>query len=219
MNNPKHKIFDKIIKQIILRKVLNKAFVIWVNWIDWSGKTEFSNQLSNYLISKWYKTQIIHLDCFLNEKSIRYAWDIPEYEKFFYQSYNLNQILDELLIPISKWELINKTFDLLNVHTDKFELKTDFKIDSDTIVIFEWVFLFRNEFVEHLNYKIFLELSFDTQLNRAKIRDVPVFWEQILNKYQNKYIPAQKIYFAKFKPKEIANMIIDNEDFDNPKII
>ena len=42
--------------------------------------------------------------------------------------------------------------------------------------------------------------------------------KEILKRYQERYIPGQKIYFELEKPKAKADIIIDNNDFANPLI-
>ena len=38
-------------------------------------------------------------------------------------------------------------------------------------------------------------------------------------KYDNKYLPAQKKYLTEFQPSETANIIIDNSKWEYPKVI
>jgi uridine kinase len=42
---------------------------------------------------------------------------------------------------------------------------------------------------------------------------------EILEKYEQRYVPGQKLYFEEAKPREKANVILDNSDFENPIII
>ena len=214
----KFSIFDKIISGINSKKHNNKPFVVWINWIDWSWKTEFTKQLNNYLIQKWFKTQIIHLDDFHNPQAIRYAWDVPEYKKYFNQSFSCETIEKELLEPISNWKEVKKELKLMNLETDKYDLKKEYDIDSDTIVLFEWVFLFRDEFVDYLDYKVLIDIPFALSKIRANIRN-PELTNDDLKSYDIKYIPAQERYFKKCKPKYRADLVINNEDFNNPKIV
>ena len=216
--NKKYPIFDKIILDINKAKLDGKTFVIGINWIDWSWKTEFTKQFSDYLIQKWYKTQIIHLDDFHNPKKVRYAWEIPEYEKYFNQSFDCETIVKELLEQVKKWSKINKKLKLLNLETDEYDLEKEYGIDLDTIVLFEWVFLFRDEFIDFLDYKVLIDIPFNLSKVRAKIRNCKLT-DDDLKSYDIKYVPAQERYFNNFKPKEIANMLIDNENFESPKVV
>ena len=69
-----------------------------------------------------------------------------------------------------------------------------YSFDQNTIIIFEGVFLFRKELSPYIDYKIFLDISFEESKNRAKTRDVPVYGEEILTMYEEKYLPSQRRY-------------------------
>ena len=69
------------------------------------------------------------------------------------------------------------------------------------------------------NYKIFLEVPFTESKNRAGIRYVPIYGEQGLGKYDEKYFPAQKKYLEEYPPLITADMIIDNTNWDHPGVV
>lgn len=67
--------------------------------------------------------------------------------------------------------------------------------------------------------KIFLDISFDEVLKRAAKRDLSLLGKDVIEKYNNKYIPIPKLYIEKYNPKILSDIIIDNNDYWNPKII
>jgi uridine kinase len=105
---------------------------------------------------------------------------------------------------------------LLNLNTDKYEIEKDYAITEDTVVIFEGVFLFRKELLRYLEYKVFLDITFDEAKNRAITRDVPTYGEEILSRYDFKYLPAQRRYLEEYPPLQLADMIIDNCNWEYP---
>jgi len=78
--------------------------------------------------------------------------------------------------------------------------------------------LFRDEFIDFLDYKVLINISFDLSKIRAKIRN-PELTDDDLKSYDVKYIPAQEKYFEKYNPKNKANLIINNNNFNNPEIV
>jgi uridine kinase len=103
---------------------------------------------------------------------------------------------------------------VLDWKTDKYEIEKEFSFHQDTIVIFEGVFLFRKDLSPYIDYKIFIEIPFEESLRRAKTRDI----KEVFEKYNEKYLPAQKRYLEEYPPSETADMIIGNSDWENPKI-
>ena len=73
--------------------------------------------------------------------------------------------------------------------------------------------------LSYLEGKVFLHISFDEVLHRVKLRDVPKYGEGFLQKYSNKYIPIQKRYLSEEAPAQKSDLVINNEDYRNPKVL
>ena len=110
-----------------------------------------------------------------------------------------------------------KLFDLA---TDK-EDATFQKINKNTIILAEGVFLFRPEIAPLLHIKIYIHADFETILERVKVRDAHLMGspERVRARYERKYIPGQELYFKDVNPASVADIIVDNNDFENPEII
>ncbi|MFC1900210.1 hypothetical protein ACFLYN_01310 [Chloroflexota bacterium] len=207
-------IFEKILGQVAARKPEDKAFIVGITGIDCSGKTTFAESFNEFLVSKGFTTQIIHLDDFHNPTSYRYSGE-NQAENYFNKSFNIEKIINELLVPVQQKKAFSTKLTLLNLETDNYEIKKEYSINQDTIVVFEGVFLFREELAPYIDYKIFIEISFDESLIRARIRDE----KAILSKYDEKYLPAQKKYLDEYPPSETADMIIDNINWEYPRFV
>ena len=92
---------------------------------------------------------------------------------------------------------------------------------DDTVVLFDGIFMNRDELYHYWDISIFLEVSFQTVKNRAVSRDVKLFGteDEVLKKYQNRYIPGEIIYLEKCNPQERSDIVIDNNDYNNPTFI
>ena len=211
-------IFETIWHEMQKRKTNQRAFVTGITGIDNSGKSEFAKAFEKYLTEKGCKMQPVHLDDFHNLKSIRYSGDNPA-ENYYFNGFDINTIVEMLLIPIHQNKSFSITLKHLDRDTDQYETEKEYVFDPDTIVLFEGVFLFREEFSPYIDYNIFLDISPEESKRRAEIRDVPIHGIEILERYDEKYLPAQKKYLERFPPEVYADMIIDNTDFNNPKII
>ncbi len=213
MKDGKLPVFEKILDEIISRKQ-NRAFIVGITGIDTSGKTIFANSLEKFLVSRNYPVQAIHLDDFHNPMSIRYSGG-NQAENYFNKSFDIETIINKLLKPIRENIDFPTELTLLDLQTDKYEIRKEFSFSADTIVIMEGVFLFRKELSPYIDYGIFLEIPFEESKKRAKRRDI----EAVLKKYDEKYLPAQKKYLREYPPTKTADMLIDNSDWEHPKII
>ena len=111
-----------------------------------------------------------------------------------------------------------------------FDYRTEAKIDSKTrdaepgsILIMEGVFLFRPEIVRFWDVKLFLDIGFEESIARAVHRESDKAHlganKEIISKYKTRYIPGQQLYFEQVNPRETADIVIDNRDFENPQIV
>jgi HAD superfamily hydrolase (TIGR01549 family) len=206
-------IFEKILKETREKKPKDKAFVIGVNGIDGAGKTQFTEALEVFLKTQGELTQLIHLDDFHNPKAIRYAGS-DQADNYYNRSFNIGLVIDKLLSPMQKKQSISLKLKTLDLQTDKYTNERKYIIKPSTIVIFEGVFLFRKELAPYIDQKVFLHISFDESKRRAMIRDS----EADVKKYDEKYLPAQRKYLSEYPPAKVADIIIDNTNWDFPVI-
>lgn len=205
-------IFDKILAKTRAKKQKDKAYVIGINGIDGAGKTTFAESLENYLKAKEIATQLIHLDDFQFPKTIRYS-GTDQVDNYYNKSFNLDLVID-LLSPIQKKQPVSLKLKTLDLVTDKFTNEREYTIKPDTIVILEGVFLFRKELAPYIDLKIFLDIPFEECKKRAISRDS----QEIVEKYDAKYLPAQVKYLREYPPDKVADIIVENSNWDYPVI-
>ncbi len=209
----KRPIFEKILGEIKVRKDKNRPFVIGISGIDGAGKTEFAGAFEKFLNKQEFKTQAIHLDDFHNPKAIRYAGN-DQADNYYRRSFNIDLITEKLLKPLRQKRAFTTGMTLLDYLTDKYDVEREFSFERDTVVVFEGVFLFRKELAPYIDYKIFLDITFAESKKRSQGRDA----EEYIEKYDVKYLPAQAKYLKEYPPEDTADLIIDNADWEYPRI-
>lgn len=206
-------IFEKIAKAIDKMKSSGRAFVVGVNGIDNAGKTNFAQGLAKYLVSRGRKTMVLGLDDFHNSKAIRYSGRNPV-DNYYNKCFDLETIVNKFLTPIRQKEKVTVKISPVNYLTDEIMPEKKFKFDQETVIIFEGVFIFRKELAPFIDYKVFIEISFEELKKRARVRDDP----EIFKRYETKYIPAQIRYLAEYPPQKTADVVIDNNNWEQPKL-
>jgi phosphoglycolate phosphatase len=204
-------VHEKILRDVMSRKQPDRPFIVGINGIDASGKTLFTEGLGRFLSGKEYPVQVIHIDDFHNPQKIRYAGENAA-NNYFNLSFNIDKVIDELLIPIHKKGSLSTELTVLDLDTDSYRNKRSYSISPETIVLLEGAFLFRKEISPYVNYYVYLDMSFEECLKRGLERG----GEE--ERYQIKYIPAQKKYLAAYPPSEHADIIIDNSNWEYPVI-
>jgi uridine kinase len=182
---------------------------VGITGIDAAGKTRFAEDFEQYLISRNHETQLIHLDDFHNPEAIRYSGENPA-ENYYNLSFNLDEIINKLLIPLRRDESYTVKLPVLNLETDEYDSEKEYRFDRETIVIFEGVFLFRKELKPYIDYSVFLDISYEESLERGKARG------GIVERYNTKYHAAQRKYLEKYPPEDHADLIVDNSKWEHP---
>jgi uridine kinase len=91
---------------------------------------------------------------------------------------------------------------------------------ENAVLLFDGVFLLRSDLNEYWDFAIFIEADFETTAARAEQRDADLFGsvKEVRKRYEQRYIPGQKLYYATCRPKESAEVVIDNNDPRNPVV-
>lgn len=192
--------------------------VVGINGVDTSGKSTFTNQFANFLISIGKEVEVLHIDDFHNPREIRLT-GMDEIHAYYENAFHYKQVIEEILEPFQKEGSINKRVMCLNLDTDQYENEIQYKITPNTILLIEGVLLFRDPLNQYIDYKIYIHIGFDEVLRRAEIRDVPKYGVAFLEKYKNKYIPIQKMYLDEYDPFHKSDVVIHNEDYFCPYIV
>jgi uridine kinase len=193
--------------------------LVGIDGIDASGKTTLADELADEL--KKSNREIIRasIDGFHNSEKIRYSKGQNSPEGYYFDSFNYKSVQEFLLNPLHSGDLKYKpvAFDYLN---NRDVVSNCIEATRNAILIMDGIFLFRPELIKYWDLKIFLDIDFKVVTQRAIKRLAEKKHigskEDILDKYNKRYILGQKIYLGNEEPRKKADIIIDNNNFENP---
>lgn len=196
---------------------------VGISGVEASGKTIFAKELKLVLEKRNKEIILASIDGFHNPSNVRYQKGRDSPEGYYLDSFNHEALIKVLLDPLSREGNLNYQnviFDYLNDQ----EVKSQTKIATkDSILLMEGIFLFRPELINYWDFKIFIDVNFEITKRRATKRSEDQVYlgdyQNILRKYQQRYIPGQELYFAEVNPLSIADVVVDNTDFLNPFIV
>jgi uridine kinase len=200
------------VSETIQEKDANSILRLGIDGIDAAGKTTFGDILALYLAKDDRPVIRASLDDFHNPRQVRYQRGELSAEGYYLDSFNYPVLRTCLLNPLSpggsgRYRL--KAFDL---SSDSPSLSPELQAPERGILVFDGIFLQRPELAGTWDVVIFLQISFETCLRRAKQRDLAV-WETeeiIEQRYQQRYFPAQKHYLETCRPVEQADIVIED---------
>ncbi|WP_328414608.1 uridylate kinase [Micromonospora sp. NBC_00389] len=88
---------------------------------------------------------------------------------------------------------------------------------ADAVLIFDGVFLMRPELIDRWDLRIFVSTALDKTVDRAVIRERRVLTRaDVERRWRWRYIPSQQFYFATVRPTDHANIIVHNDEPQQP---
>jgi len=195
---------------------------VGIDGVDASGKTTFAEELAQFIHSKTER-QIIRasIDGFHNPSSIRTAKGNNSPEGYYNDSFNYDSLVSNLLEPLGPGgnrTIKRRIFDFRN---DSSVFTEDELVSSDSILLFDGVFLHRSKLLEYWDLSIFLDVPFETTVARAMKRDTYLFGDEskVQERYKTRYVPGQLIYLKEMNPKDHASIVIDNSVIEDATIL
>jgi len=194
---------------------------VGIDGVDAAGKTHLANELVPYLEASGRCVIRASIDGFHNPGKVRRRGGTYSSDGYYFDSFNYQLLKERLLIPLGpngNREYSAKVFDFRSDQEAQSEI---FHANKNDILVFDGVFLFRPEIHEHWDFKVFVDVDFETVIHRVTMRDGYLFGEkeEILNRYNQRYIPGQKIYLESVHPRSKADIVINNNNIDLPSII
>lgn len=194
---------------------------VGIDGVSASGKTQFADSLVEPLEALGRHVIRASIDGFHHPTDIRYRQGENSVSGYVEDSFNKAAVVDQLLHPLGptgELGYVDSLFDFVSNEQTQAGLKI---AHPDTILIFEGVMLFCDQLADHFDYRVFIDASFDTIVERAMTRDIERLGggENLLRKYRNRYIPGQQRYMDVHEPKNAAHLVINNEDYHAPVIV
>jgi len=189
--------------------------------VDAAGKTTLADELVEPLRALGRPVIRGSIDGFHNSSIVRYQKGSLSPEGYYHDSFNYPLLREALLAPLGPNGNRNYRSAVFDVLTDS-PVETSVRVaDDNAVLLFDGVFLLRCELRSCWDFSIFVEADFSQTLARAQLRDVERFGSmlEVTKRYQQRYIPGQQLYLAESKPREIASVVIDNNEPGNPLIL
>ncbi len=192
-----------------------------VDGIDAAGKTTFADGLAQVIQQLGCPVVRASLDHFHRPRLERYRRGKESPEGYYLDSFDYPLLTTSLLEPLGpagdrRYRI--SAFDHINDRLVQSGLQTAV---NETILIFDGVFLLRPELSGCWDYRIFLQVDFETALSRAVLRDRKLFGsrQEIESRYAQRYFPGQQLYLDQSCPHARAELVIDNNDPEQPLIL
>jgi uridine kinase len=187
-----------------------------------SGKSSFGHELATAIRQLDRPTLRACLDDF--KKPWRHArelgYDRLTGEGYYRNAYDFAAARDLLLGPAGpdgSGQVVLCAHDPL---TGEDHRGTRVDAPSDAVLVVDSVFAFRPEYNDQWDYRIWLDVDPEQSLARGVARDTDMEGlDGATRVHRDRYHAAELIYIAEVDPISLADVVIDNRDFANPRVV
>ncbi len=185
-----------------------------------AGKTTFADELVKPLQNLGRTVIRATIDGFHNPPEIRRRQGKLSPKGYLEDSYNYPSLKRYLLEPLGPSGNLEYKESVYNFRVSQPTNTKPKHAQQNSILIFEGIFLFNEFLFPYWDYKLFIDASFETTMQRAIVRDNKLFGgeEKTIQLYKKRYIPGQKMYMQKYNPIKHSDIVLNNDDYKNPYV-
>jgi uridine kinase len=182
--------------------------------VDAAGKTSLADELVRPLQGRGYPVIRASLDSFHHPREVRHRRGATSPEGYYYDSFDYPAVKSLLLDPLGPGGSLRYRTALYDGRSEAALPSPVQTAELRAILLFDGVFLFRPELEACWDLRIWVEVTFEVALGRAIQRDSEMFGGEaaVRKRYQQRYIPGQRLYLEQCRPREQAHLIVDNND-------
>lgn len=186
-----------------------------------AGKTSFGHELAAAVRRLGRPTLRASMDDFKNpwREARELGYDRLSGEGYYRNAYDFRSARELLLLPAGpdgSGQVVLCAHDPL---TGEDHRHTAVSAPSNAVLIVDSVFAFRPEYNDLWEYRIWLDVDAAVALDRGIARDTAMEGlDEARRVHRDRYHAAEAIYLAEVGPQALADIVIDNAEFRNPRI-
>lgn len=195
---------------------------VCIDGLTGAGKTAFSHELAAALRSAGRTTARASLDDFKHPWRHAYenGYDRLSGSGYHANAYDHDTARDLLLEPAGPDGSGRVALCGHDPLTGQDHRHNRVQLAADTVLIVDSIFAFRPEYNDFWDYRIWLEVSPELALQRGIERDSELEGvDEARRLHRDRYHVAVSIYVDEVAPRSLADVTIDNSDFEAPRII
>jgi uridine kinase len=187
-----------------------------------AGKTTLADELATTLRTKTSRPVIrVMIDQFKRQVDLRTRYRPGSPESYYFEMFDVAAIRDHLLVPLGPGGDRHYRSQIMDFNGQT-PIDSGVQVSpDDAILIADGGFLQKPALAAHWDLVVYLHIEAAEVLRRGTIRDQA--WmdstEAAAERYRSYYIPGEELYLAEIHPTARADIVIDNQDFDMPRIV
>jgi uridine kinase len=194
-----------------------------IDGVDAAGKTTLANELIQPIERRGRRVIRASVDSFHRPRAERLRQGSESPAGYYADSFDHAALRRVLLVPLGPRGS-------RRYRRAVFDYRADAPVDApteeaapDSILLLDGVFLLRPELDDCWDFRVFVDVDFAETLRRACERGSErvgtAAADAVRHRYQVRYIPGQQIYLASVRPRERADVVVENGDPAEPRLL
>ncbi|WP_433222826.1 cytidylate kinase family protein [Dactylosporangium sp. CS-047395] len=175
-----------------------------------AGKTTLADELAAVLRAQGREVIRASIDDFLFPRARRYRRGEFSAEGCYFDTHDHQSLNRVLLDPLGPGGDRRFQVAVYDPQADIVLSPPRNSASVDAVLVFDGVFLQRPELFDRWELRVFLSVAFDKTVDRAVLREQAISSRaQVERRWRERYIPAQRLYFARVAPAERADFVVE----------
>lgn len=188
-----------------------------IDGVDGAGKTVFADELTEVLGEHGVAVIRASVDGFHHPPEVRYGRGRWSAEGFLEDSYDYEQLRCVLLDPLGPGGNRRYRQAIWDVGSESPVDAPEEVAPAGAVLVLDGIFLHRAELRGCWDRSVFLHVPFEVSVPRGAARG---YGDPDPGSGRNRrYVGGQRLYLARCRPAEVADVVIDNTDLDRPVFV
>jgi uridine kinase len=192
---------------------------VGIDGLTAAGKTSFGHELAEGIARAGRPVLRASLDDFKKPWRDRHLYDRESGEGYYRNAFDYAAVTRLLLDPagaVGSGICVLCSIDPLT-QVDHSTVTT--AAASDAVLIVDGVFAFRPEIDDRWDYRVWLDIDPQESIRRGAQRDRDWAGAAAEAVHAERYLVAERIYVEEVDPIRLVDVVIDNSNFDRPRIV
>ena len=187
-----------------------------VDGVDGSGKSVFADQLAALLSRSGRHIIRASADDFHRSQAERYRRGRTSPLGFWLDSYDYDRLRSDLLDPLRSTRPARYRLAVHDVARDEPVNAPWHARPPRAVLVLDGLFLHRQELRDYWDLSVYLDVPFEVTAARMALRDGT--HPDPDHSTMARYVEGQRLYLAECNPTALADIVIDNADWDQPRL-
>jgi uridine kinase len=206
-----------LVAALVPRSATADCVRVGVDGVDGAGKTRFAEELATALRRRGRPVVRVGIDDFHQVRAVRYRRGRQSPSGFWLDSFDYQRLAAEVLDPLGPGGSRRYRPVGHDLATDRILTPPWVEAPAGAVLVLDGIFLHRDELAGAWDLSVFLDVGFEVTAARMAHRDGTEADPE--HPGMGRYVRAQRRYLAGCRPRDRADLVIDNTVLAAPVLV